>query len=506
VTGGAAGRTGPHRPPPKRNCERSLARLPWRGLLFPTADYALFFLAAFAVAWGLRSRLGAHKLFLLGASYAFYAHWDWRFLPLLLGVSLVAFGVAWALQRAASPGARKALLSTGIVVSLGTLAVFKYATFAVTSLVNVLAAAGVSWTPSRLPEYALPVGVSFFVFHGVSLMMDVHRGKVTVPVRALDALLYVAFFPQLVAGPILRASSFLPQLARPPEPVHLEVSRAVELVVLGLAKKVLVANYLATRLVDPIFEAPLGHSGLEVLLGIYGYAAQIYCDFSGYTDVAIGSALLLGYRFPENFDAPYTATSLQDFWRRWHISLSSWLRDYLFIPLGGSRGGRARTLANLAVTMVLGGLWHGAAWTFVIWGALHGAGLAVHRLWSGSASPAIQRLRAAPGWRLPAQLLTFHFVCLGWVFFRATSLAHGLDVLAALAHPWSVGTWLTPALLLALAVGLLGQAVPGTVRGAARAVLERLPVAVQGVAFALAVLVIEVLGPSGVAPFIYFQF
>jgi D-alanyl-lipoteichoic acid acyltransferase DltB (MBOAT superfamily) len=475
-------------------------------VLFPTADYALFFLGVFAVAWALRSRLREHKLFLLLASYGFYAHWDWRFLPLLVGVSLVAFGVARALQRVSAPGRRRALVAGGVTVLLSTLAVFKYATFAATSLVDLLELCGVRWTPAELPELALPVGISFFVFHGISLIMDVQRGKVTVPVRLLDALLYVAFFPQLVAGPILRASSFLPQLTRPPEPVGLEVPRAIELVVLGLGKKVLVANFLATRLVDPVFQAPAGHSGLEALLGIYGYAAQIYCDFSGYTDVAIGSALLLGYRFPQNFDAPYRAASLQDFWHRWHISLSSWLRDYLFIPLGGSRAGEARTLVNLCVTMVLGGLWHGAAWTFVLWGALHGAGLVIHRLWSRSGLRAVQAVRGAPGWRVVATLLTFHFVCLGWVFFRATSAEAALGVLGAVLQPWTLGPWLTPALVLAVALGTLGQWTPEAARRAVRGWMERLPVPVQGVAFALAVLVIEVLGPSGIAPFIYFQF
>jgi alginate O-acetyltransferase complex protein AlgI len=475
-------------------------------VLFPTADYALFFLGVFALAWTLRARLGAHKLFLLVASYAFYAHWDWRFLPLLVAVSLVAFAVAWALQRVSAPRGRQALVAAGVTVLLSTLAVFKYATFAVTSAAELLELVGVRWTPEQLPDLALPVGISFFVFHGISLVMDVKRGKVTVPVRLLDSLLYVAFFPQLVAGPILRASSFLPQLARPPEPVGLEVPRAVELVVLGLAKKVLIANTLATRLVDPVFQAPGGHSGLEVLLAVYGYAAQIYCDFSGYTDVAIGSALLLGYRFPDNFDAPYTAVSLQDFWRRWHISLSTWLRDYLFIPLGGSRGGKRRTLVNLSITMVLGGLWHGAAWSFVLWGALQAFGLAVHRLWSESESRAVQALRGARGWRVAAIVLTFHFVCLGWVFFRAPTLDAGLDVLAGLAQPWSLGPWLSPALLLAVALGTLGQFVPGAALRAARGLLERLPVPAQGATFALAVLLIEVLGPSGIAPFIYFQF
>lgn len=496
---------------PGEGGRRRIARSVWVAyagtlVLFPTADYALFFLGVFAVAWALRARLRTHKLFLLAASYAFYAHWDWRFLPLLVAVSLVAFAVARALQRVAAPGARRALVAVGVTLLLSTLAVFKYATFAITSAAELLELVGVRWTPEQLPDLALPVGISFFVFHGISLVMDVQRGKVTVPVRLLDSLLYVAFFPQLVAGPILRASSFLPQLAAPPAAVGLEVPRAVELVVLGLAKKVLIANTLATRLVDPVFQAPGGHSGLEVLLAVYGYAAQIYCDFSGYTDVAIGSALLLGYRFPDNFDAPYTAASLQDFWRRWHISLSSWLRDYLFIPLGGSRGGRTRTLVNLSITMVLGGLWHGAAWTFVLWGALQAFGLVVHRLWSESGSRAVQALRSRPGWRIAATVLTFHFVCLGWIFFRAPTLDAALEVLAGLAQPWSIGPWLTPALLLAVALGTLGQFTPAVARRAARGLLERLPVPALGAAFALAVLAIEVLGPSGIAPFIYFQF
>ncbi len=222
--------------------------------------------------------------------------------------------------------------------------------------------------------------------------------------------------------------------------------------------------------------------------------------------MAIGSALLLGYRFPENFDAPYLAGSPQDFWRRWHISLSSWLRDYLFIPLGGSRGTRARTLLNLFVTMVLGGLWHGAAWSFVLWGALHGAGLAVHRLWADAKSPAVRALRGWAGWPAVARLLTFHFVCLGWVLFRAPSLGAGLALLRALGQPWRAGPWLTVAAVSAIAAGLFGQALPLALRERARARFSGLPIPAQGAAFALAVLAIEALGPSGVAPFIYFQF
>ncbi len=475
-------------------------------MLFPTADYAIFFLAVFAVAWGLRTHHRAHKLFLLLASYGFYAHWDPRLLPLLLGVSLLAYAIGRLLQLLRAPRERRGVLGLGVGLSLATLALFKYLGFALSTLFNLLDALGVSLPPARLPQLSLPVGISFFVFHAISLMVDAYRGKLTSRVRLLDALLYVAFFPQLVAGPILRASSFLPQLTLPPDPNAIEAPRAIGLIISGLAKKVLIANFLATRLVDPAFDSPASHGGLEALVAVYGYAAQIYCDFSGYTDIAIGSALLLGYHFPANFDAPYRATSLQDFWRRWHISLSSWLRDYLFIPLGGSRLGRTRTMVNLAVTMVLGGLWHGAAWTFVIWGALHGAGLAVHRLWSRSKSPAIAAVRAHRLWPSASRLLTFHFVCLGWVFFRANSFDSGLELLRALARPWSSGPWFSAAVVAALGAGLFGQAVPVAVWQRVRARFTALPLLAQGVAFAAAVLLIEVLGPSGVAPFIYFQF
>ena len=336
--------------------------------------------------------------------------------------------------------------------------------------------------------------------------MDAYRDRIPVKVALLDALLYVAFFPQLVAGPILRASSFLPQLARPPDPQAVDAARALELIVVGLIKKVILASFLATRLVDPVFGAPAEHGGLETLLGIYGYAAQIYCDFSGYTDLAIGSALLLGYRFPENFDAPYRAKSPQEFWFRWHISLSTWLRDYLYMPLCGEKGGKVRNVVNLAVTMLLGGLWHGAAWTFVAWGGYHGAGLVAHRLWLRSRSRWVRRARAFKGWPLLAQVLTFHFVCLGWVLFRAPSLEGAAETLFALGHGTTSGPWLSAATLLAVAAGLFAPLFPSSVRVGLRARFAGLPLLAQGLAFALAVLCIEAAGPQGVAPFIYFQF
>jgi D-alanyl-lipoteichoic acid acyltransferase DltB (MBOAT superfamily) len=475
-------------------------------VLFPTPEYALFFLCVFAAAWAVHRRAQLHKLLLLGASYAFYAFWDWRFLPLLMGISLLAALVGRRLQEKRSPRARRALLAGGVTAALSTLGFFKYLGFASVAVVGLLRALGITVTPARLPEMALPVGISFFVFHAISLMVDAYRDRIPVRVKVIDALLYVAFFPQLVAGPILRAASFLPQLARPPDPAAVDAARALELIVVGLVKKVLIASFLATHLVEPVFAAPAEHPGLEALLGIYAYAGQIYCDFSGYTDIALGSALLLGYRFPDNFDAPYSARSPQEFWYRWHISLSSWLRDYLYMPLCGEVGRPARRAAALALTMVLGGLWHGAAWTFVAWGAFHGAGLVAHWSWSRSRARWIRKVRAAWIWPHLGRLFTFHFVCLGWVLFRSSSLEASWDLVASLAHGWTMGPWLTVAAVLALTAGLLGPLFPSAPRVWLRAHFARLPMVAQGFSFALAVLLIEVAGPQGVAPFIYFQF
>lgn len=471
-------------------------------MLFPTVEYALFFVCAFAGAWALARNLEAHKLFLLFASWFFYAYWDWRFLPVLLGLSFEAALVAKALEEEVSERKRRFILGLGVSAVLLTLALFKYLGFGASVVLLALEQLGLSPGAPSLPEVALPVGISFFSFHAISLMVDSWRRRIPVQVRVVDALLYVAFFPQLVAGPILRAASFLPALARRRDPTNVELPLALQRVALGLFKKVVLAQLLASALVDPVFEAPGEHSSLEVLLGIYGYAAQIFCDFSGYTDLAIGSAALLGYSMPENFDAPYAAKSPQDFWRRWHISLSSWLRDYLFIPLGGSKGGPARTAAALGLTMVLGGLWHGAAWTFVVWGTFHGVGLILHRAWA--AWPAVKTLRSSAAWGVVAQVLTFHFVCAGWVLFRAPSLTLAGEVFAAIARgvKGPVPYWVAGVVVVALASSFISA------RGMAalRTRLSRWPLVAQGVLFALLVVALDALGPRGVAPFIYFQF
>jgi D-alanyl-lipoteichoic acid acyltransferase DltB (MBOAT superfamily) len=276
----------------------------------------------------------------------------------------------------------------------------------------------------------------------------------------------------------------------------------------GLFKKIVVSSAIASNIVDPVFGAPGSHSALEVLFAIYGYAIVIYADFSAYSDIAIGVAELLGFRFPKNFDRPYAATSLRDFWRRWHITLSRWLRDYLYIPLGGSHDGELRTARNIMITMLLGGLWHGAGWTFVVWGGLHGAGQVVGR-WRrrrriASGAPADPTTAAEI---IRARVVTFHLVCLGWVFFRAESIGAAFAVLGRLVSGWSAPTALvTPAVVLAIAAMLALQNVPGTWAPRLEVGFSRLAPAIQGVALAAVLFTITALGPQGVAPFIYFRF
>jgi D-alanyl-lipoteichoic acid acyltransferase DltB (MBOAT superfamily) len=417
-------------------------------------------------------------------------------------VSLFATAVAAGLQHLTSVRARAALLWLGLTVLLSTLVGFKYLTFALSLAAELLERAHLD-SSFEVWEVPLPIGLSFFVFHGISLVVDAWRRQIPVRVRLLDGLLYVAFFPQLVAGPILRSGEFLAQLDRGPQR-SIDASTAALLFLKGLVKKVVLANFLATQVVDPVYLAPQSAGALDAVFAFYGYAAQIYCDFSGYTDMAIASALLLGYRFPVNFDAPYRARGLSDFWRRWHISLSSWLRDYLFIPLGGSRRSPARTALNLSVTLLLGGLWHGAGLTFLAWGAFHAAGLNGERWLRSRTWRPLEHLRESRLGSALATLATFHFVCVGWVLFRAPTFEAARSVFAALAR-WAPSPH---AVLFALAVtlALAAQLVPLRVETALMRGWSRLPLVAQGLALAAVVMLVEVTGPSGVLPFIYFQF
>jgi alginate O-acetyltransferase complex protein AlgI len=366
-------------------------------MLFNSPLYGAFLVGTWAIFWLLRRVRIARAAFLLVASYGFYFYGTWDAardervpLPALWWAALclavifvgstVDYFVGQALGRAKRRAARNALLLVSILYYLGVLAVFKYWNFAADSVASVASALGAHVQATRL-RLVLPFGISFFTFETMSYTIDVWRGELRPATRYLDYLLFVCFFPHLVAGPIVRPAQMLPQLAAEPKVDAAMQARGLWRIATGLAKKIVIGDFLAQAIVNRVFATPERFTALEVLLAVYGYAVQIYADFSGYSDVAIGSAALFGYELPENFDAPYIATNLQEFWHRWHISLSSWLRDYLYKPLGGSREGAFKTYRNLLITMVLGGLWHGASWNFVLWGALHGGALAVTRMW-----------------------------------------------------------------------------------------------------------------------------
>ena len=471
-------------------------------MLFPTVQFAVFFAIVLTVSWALVRRPTAWKVFLLVASYVFYAVWDWRFVGLLAGCTVVNQIAAIAIHRAGAENRRRLILGGAIAANLGVLAWFKYYGFFVSSFTNLMGRAGLD-ASMPLFDILLPVGISFFTFQAMSYVIDVFRGKLE-PAPHLDTAVFIAFFPQLVAGPIVRGSEMLPQLRSQPDSQRIEASRAFGLILAGLFKKVVIANTLATQLVDSVFATPGAHSSWEILFGIYGYAVQIYADFSAYTDIAIGVALLLGFRFPQNFNAPYAATSLQDFWRRWHMTLSRWLRDYLYIPLGGNRGGKILTYRNLMITMVLGGLWHGAAWTFVLWGALHGAGMAVERFVSERRGPRLTPVSTAT--RITQRIVTFHVVCLGWVLFRADSLGTAGEILTRLFTAGGPAPAVTPTVLLLIAIGIGMQYIPKDLGARVEVAFARWrPVAAAGT-LGVALLALDALGPTGVAPFIYFQF
>lgn len=473
-------------------------------MLFPTLEFAVFFACVLPIAWLVSRWRPVWKLVILVASYVFYAAADPRFCFLLAGSTLVNQWAAVTISRWRGKPRAKRVLVFAMAINLGLLATFKYLDFFITDVSDLLDHLGVHTNPHLL-HLALPVGISFFTFQGMSYVIDVWREDLR-PAGWFDFAVYQAFFPHLIAGPIVRAHDLLPQLAVRRNPRAVPVTRAVGLILGGLAKKIVVADVISTRLVDPVFGAPGAHSGPEVLLAVYGYAVQIYCDFSGYTDMAIGLALLLGIRFPANFDRPYTASSLQDFWRRWHITLSTWLRDYLYIPLGGNRGGRLVSARNVMITMILGGLWHGAAWTFMAWGALHGIGLVVERQIRSRFTWRLTRTGAAIG-----RVVTFHFVCIAWVLFRAPTMSVAREVFGRILswQPTLAGSQqvITPLVVLLVVAGVAVQYVGVTARRRMLTSFAGLPVALQGVLTGIAlVVVVTVVDHQGVAPFIYFRF
>jgi alginate O-acetyltransferase complex protein AlgI len=444
-------------------------------------------------------------LFLLGASYVFYAHWDWRFLPLIWGSSSVDWLLGHAIHRARTPKTRKLWLIGTVILNLGVLAIFKYFDFGIDSARSALGALGVQ-LPELALKVALPVGISFFTFESMSYVIDVYRGHIKPQKSYFEYLSFVAFFPHLVAGPIVRPRDLLPQLAGVPRFNAREGSEGLFLIATGLVKKVAIGDYLALNLVDRVFDAPAQYSALECYVGVLGYAVQIYCDFSGYTDIAIGSALLLGVRFPLNFDAPYKAHNIANFWRRWHISLSTWLRDYLYIPLGGNKRGRVRTYANLMATMLLGGLWHGASWTFVVWGGIHGAALAVTRMFQGWRTRRPSPASSSPLLHVACVAGTFHLVLATWIFFRADTFQKAAQMFAQIGSLTGHYGNLDWRVMTVLAIGLVSHWLPERWYAASRESFLRMPAPAQGAALFCAALAVREMASAEAVPFVYFQF
>lgn len=487
-------------------------------LLFTSIPFWAFFAVLLAGYSLVYKHHRARSLYLLIFSLFFYYKSSGLFFILLIFSIIASYLITQRIPHCRTQRAKRWLVGFNVALCLGLLSYFKYAYLAVDALnallntdiqvVNHLAIwanrCGADFDTSQI---LLPVGISFYLFQSISYTVDVYRQKLEPAKHLIDYALYVSFFPQLVAGPIVRAAEFMPQTHAPYRLSRREFGHALFLILTGLIKKMAISDHLAMNLVDRVFDNPLAYSGLQNMMAIYGYALQIYCDFSGYTDIAIGLALLLGFRLCTNFNSPYKALSITDFWRRWHISLSSWLRDYLYIPIGGNRHGRLRTNINILITMILGGLWHGANLRFLIWGGVHGAALVVDKAiarWRGT-RPSSPWRRAAGG------IITFNVVCLAWIFFRANDLSTVAQMLGQIATHFGTAELSSIAtshadVLAIMAFGYAAHWLPYRLQEAIRGRFIESHMAIQLIITLLAVLLIVQLSASALQPFIYFRF
>ncbi len=500
---------------PLRARKRRLPAGRLKGFLmnFVTLEFATFFLLALFGGWLLRERDEAYRVFLLVCNVFFYALAGVAFIPLLLTVAALNWGTVRLMAHFRDLAQmRKRIIALDIALHVGLLAFFKYYEFLILGLESLASAAGLEAGILRhaLPttEILFPVGLSFYTFQGLSYAIDHYRCPEEPPRAFMDVLLFVSFFPTILAGPILRARQFLPQLGHRTWRSR-DVQEGFALILSGLFKKVVIASYLSEHIVREVFESPEFYSSWTVLAAVYAYSIQIFCDFSGYSDMAIGVGRLMGFRLPENFRSPYLSLNIQDFWRRWHITLSLWLRDYLYIPLGGSR--RGNRYLNLVITMALGGLWHGSNIRFLVWGVMHGVGLAVvhafhqwkRRVWpeGGSASGPLRWIGAGAAW-----LLTFHFVSFLWIFFRAEDMDRSLEILRRIFLFGQPGEGFQMLVIPAVLIGLAIQIWGARLFTFFVDMQERLPWPVQAAVLALVGGFVLKMGPDGVMPFIYFQF
>lgn len=500
---------------------RSIFRYdPDRPMIFSTAAFWLFFLLVLAGYSLLYKKLFIRNFYLFILSLFFYYKSGGLFLSLLIFVTVIDYTCGLLIHKSGTKFMRRTFILLSIVSNLGILAYFKYTGFFVSTINDLL---GTDYkvydflaafsnthlgTSFNVTDILLPVGISFFTFQSLSYTFDVYRNRIQ-PVRnVLDFGFYVSFFPQLVAGPIVRASEFIPQLYTEFHLTKREFSHSLFLISKGLIKKIIISDFIATNFVDRVFEAPSIYSGFENLMAVYGYGLQIYCDFSGYTDIAIGLALILGFRLPMNFNSPYKAAGLADFWKRWHISLSRWLKDYLYIPLGGNRKGKIRTNINLLITMLLGGLWHGADLRFIIWGLLHGAGLVAGRIWNSIFG---DKLKQGKFGRFVLVFITFQFVSFCWIFFRSPDNESIKMMFSQIFYSFSPGSYLTvlPAyssVFLLMAIGYIIHFLPESFKESYRGLFIKIPLAIQLLLIMIVAIVLYQMRSTDTLPFIYFRF
>ena len=470
-------------------------------MLFNSITFAIFLVIVLATYWMLRFR--GQNILLLVASWVFYAFWDWRFLGLLIFQSLIDFFAGLAIGNSDDEKFRKRVLIAAISLNLVILGFFKYFGFFVDSAINFLEWFGLNPNPPLL-EVLLPIGISFYTFQSITYSFDVYRRRLPPTRSLLNYSVFVAYFPHMVAGPIQRANHLLPQIEKPRVRPSLDKIRSgLFLILLGLFKKVAIADACAI-VAAKAFDAPSSASSALLLVGLIAFALQIYGDFAGYTDIARGVSRLFGIELTLNFEQPYLSRNITEFWRTWHISLSTWLHDYLYIPLGGNQHGKLTTYRNLMITMLLGGLWHGASWNFVIWGGIHGALLSIHRALGGY----VPRGHLDPlKWRdIPKILFTFALVCLAWVFFRSLELTDSIDYITGLFSFRAGGVSLDD--LLVVGISLLFILIIDISQRLTRdqEVVLRWAPPLRGIAYAMLLVWIVLWSGGEAQPFIYFQF
>lgn len=475
-------------------------------MIFSSGFFLFLFLGFVLLYVPLQGNKKARMIYVTLFSYFFYYKSSGIYFILLFVTTICDFLLAKEIHKSESKTRKKSLLILSLFLNLGLLCYFKYTNFFYELWCDL------SKAPFNPLNIFLPVGISFFTFQSMSYTIDVYRNQVKPVKQLLDYAFYVSFFPQLVAGPIVRAKDFLPQIDRPLIITKEMFGTGIFLIITGLFKKAVISDYISINFVDRIFDNPSLYSGIENLFGIYGYALQIYCDFSGYSDMAIGIALLLGFHFHINFDSPYKSATITEFWRRWHISLSTWLRDYLYISLGGNRKGKIRTYINLMITMLLGGLWHGASLRFICWGALHGVALAIHKLAmnifpslkaDGSKMKRISRIFGI--------IFTFHLVCFGWLFFRANSFHSAIEMMNRIVTSFHPEVFLQliqgyPLVFSLMGLGFLLHFTPKSWEDACMRSTISLPLFFKALTLVIVIIIVMQIKSSDIQPFIYFRF